>query len=142
MEHGRDTNLILYDWTKQLYFSLHIKYQSYSYTQSITDDTRRASPGGMCSTPTSQTLRQQVTMALMRFWKRHSFFMYTPCNQIHFIWSWTHLSYTYVQLIYYVQMLLRCCFAVQYPSQSNESHVVWIQHNRRQTFRDYGMSSA
>ena len=117
MEHGRDTNLILYDWAKQLYFSLHIKYQSYSYTQSITDDIRRASHRGMRSTPTSQTLHQQVTMALMRLWQPQSFSIYTSCNQMHFIRHGTHLSHTYVQLISYKNMLLRCYFAVQYPSQ-------------------------
>ena len=89
----------------------------------IAESIRRASLGGMRSTLTSQTLRQQVTMALMRFWKRHSFSMYTPCNQIYFIWCWTHFSYTNVQLISEVQMLLQCCFAVQYPSQSGERNI-------------------
>ena len=42
----------------------------------------------------------------------------------HFIWCWTHLSYTYVQLISEVQMLLQGCFKVQYPSQSGEHHVI------------------
>ena len=77
----------------------------------------------MRSSLMSQTLRQQVTMALMRFWKRHSS-MYTQCNQIPFIWRWTHVSYTYVQLISEVQMLLQCCFAVQNPSQSCERNIV------------------
>ena len=79
------------------------KYQAYSYTRLIAESLRRTSPGGMRSTPTWKTLRQKVTMSLMRFWKRHSFSMYTSCNQIHFMWHWTHLSYTYVQLISYVQ---------------------------------------
>jgi len=48
------------------YFSLHVKFQSYGYTRPIAESIKRASPGGMWSTPTSQTLRQQVTMALMR----------------------------------------------------------------------------
>jgi len=54
--------LILHDWTHQLYFSLHVKYQAYGYTRPITEDIRRASPGGMRSTPTSQTLRQQIAI--------------------------------------------------------------------------------
>ena len=86
-------------WTHQLYFSLHVNDQSYGCTRPIAESIRRASPGGMRSTPTSQTLRQQVTMALMRLWPRQSFSMYTPFNRLHFIWRWTHLSYTYVQII-------------------------------------------
>jgi len=62
----------------QLYFSLHVNYQSYSCPRLIAESIRRASPGGMQSTPTSQTLCQQVTMALMRLWLRHSS-MYTSC---------------------------------------------------------------
>ena len=78
----------------------------------------------MRSTPTLQTLHQQVTMALMWLWQHHFFPIYTAFNQMHFIWHWTHLSYTYVQLISEVQMLLQCCFAVQYPSQPCERKVV------------------
>jgi len=65
--------LILDDWT-QLYFSLHV-FQSYGYTRLITESIQRASPGSMQSTPTSQTLRQQVKMALMRLWQRLPFSM-------------------------------------------------------------------
>ena len=115
---------LLHDWTQQLYFSLHVKYQSHGYTWPIAESIRRASPGGMRSTRTSQTLRQQIKMALLWLWQRQSFSMYTPCNQMHFIWRWTHFSYTYVQLISEVQMLLRCCLAVQYPSQFGEHHIV------------------
>ena len=65
----------------------------------------------MRGTPTSQTLRQQVKMALMRLWQRHSFSM-------HFKWHWTHLSYTYVLCKY---CMCRCyCDAV---SQCNNT--VW-----------------
>ena len=77
-------------------------------------------------------------MSLIRFRHPQSFSMYTPCNRMNFIWCWTHLSYTYVQIISYVQMLLWCCFAVQYLLQTVEDHV--IQHIRRQTFRDNVMS--
>ena len=101
-EHLRDTNLILHDWRQLLYFSLHVKYQSYGYTRPIAEGIRRASPGGMRSTPTSQTLRQQITMALMRLCQTHSISIYTPFNRMHFIWRWTHILYTYVQLISYV----------------------------------------
>ena len=111
---------LLHDWTQQL----HVKYQSHGYTWPIAESIRRASPGGMRSTRTSQTLRQQIKMALLWLWQRQSFSMYTPCNQMHFIWRWTHFSYTYVQLISEVQMLLRCCLAVQYPSQFGEHHIV------------------
>jgi len=52
--------------THQLDFFLHVKYQPYGYTRLIAEGIRRASPGGMCNTQTSQTLHQQVTMALMR----------------------------------------------------------------------------
>ena len=31
-------NLFLHDWTHQLYFSLHVKYQSYGYTWPIAED--------------------------------------------------------------------------------------------------------
>ena len=104
------------------YFSLHVKYQSYGYTRRIAEGIRRASCVCIRSTPTSQTLHQQVTMTLMRLWHRHSFSMYTPCNRMHFLWRWTHLSNTNVQLIAYVQMLLWCSFTVQYPSQCNTTH--------------------
>jgi len=57
--------LILHDWTHQLYFSLHVNHQSYDYTRPIIEGIQRASPGGMGSTTTLQTLCQQVTMALM-----------------------------------------------------------------------------
>ena len=113
--------MILHDWTHQPYFSLHVNYQSYGYTRLIADSIlRRASPGDMrsCVTPTSKMLRHQVTMALMWFWKRHSFSIFKSCKQMPFIWCWTHLSYTYVQFISEVLMLLWCCFTVQYPSQS------------------------
>jgi len=70
--------LILNDWTLQLYFSLHVNYQWYSYTQPIAEVIRKASPGGMWSTPTSQMMHQQVTVTLMWLSKRH-FSMYTPC---------------------------------------------------------------
>ena len=43
---------------------------------------------------------------------------------MNFIWCWTHLSYTYVQILSYVQMLLWCCFAAPNPSQSCERNVV------------------
>jgi len=82
-----------------LFYFLHVNDQSYGYTRPIAESIKRASPGGMGSTSTSQTLRQQVTMALMRLWPRQSFSMYTPFNRLHFIWHWTHLSYTYVQII-------------------------------------------
>jgi len=71
--------LISNDWTHQPFSSLNVNYQSYSYTRLILGTIRRATPGGMRSTPLSQTLHQQVTMALMWFWKHHSS-MYTPCN--------------------------------------------------------------
>jgi len=45
--------------------SLYVNYQSYSYTPMSAESIRRASPGCMWSTPTSQTLRQQVTMAFV-----------------------------------------------------------------------------
>ena len=61
----KNTNLIFHDWTHQLYFSLYVNDQSYSYTQLIAEDIRIASPEGMRSTTTSQTLREQITMALM-----------------------------------------------------------------------------
>ena len=70
--------LNLHDWTYQLYFSLHVKFQSYSYTRLIAESIRRTSPGGVWSTPPSQTLRQQVTMTLMQLGQRHSISMYTP----------------------------------------------------------------
>ena len=54
--------MILHDWTHQLYFSLYVKYQSYSYTRLISESIRRASPGGIWSSPKSQTLRQQLTI--------------------------------------------------------------------------------
>ena len=105
--------LILHDWTHQLYFSLHVKYQYYSYTRLFAEGIRRASPRCM-----------QVTMALMRLWQPHFFPIYTPFNKMHFIWRWAHLSYTYVPLISEVPMLLWCCFAVQYHSQSVEHHAI------------------
>jgi len=37
------------------FFSLHVNYQSYGYTQSIAEGIRRASPGSMCRTPATQT---------------------------------------------------------------------------------------
>ena len=64
-ENRRDTNLILHDWTHQLYFSLHVNYHWYSYTRPIAESIRRASLGGMRSTLASQTLRQQTTMSLI-----------------------------------------------------------------------------
>jgi len=112
--------LILHDWTHQLYFSLHVNYQSHDYTWPIAEGIRRASAGGMQSTPTSQTLCQQITMAIMQLCQCLSFSMYTSCNRMHFIWLWTHLLYTFAQLISYVQMLLWCCFPVQYPSVVRE----------------------
>ena len=115
-------SVILHEWTHELYFSLPVNYQSHDYTRLIAESIRRASLGGMRSTPTSQTLHQQVAMTLMRLWQRHSFSMFTSFNRMHFIWSWTHLSNTYVQLIAYVQMLLWCSFTVQYPSQCNTTH--------------------
>ena len=63
--------MILHDWRHQLYFSLHVKYQSYSYTRLIAEGIR-ASLGGIRSTPTSQTLHQQVTMALMGFLPKYT----------------------------------------------------------------------
>ena len=84
-EHWRVTNLILHDWTHQPYFSLHVKYQSYGYTRLIAENIRRASPGGMRSTLTWKTLRQQITMVLMRLWQPHFFPIYTPLNRLHFI---------------------------------------------------------
>ena len=103
--------MILHDWTHQLY--LFLKYQSYGYTQLFAEGIRKASPRCM-----------QVTMELMRLWQPHFFPMYTPFNPMRLIWRWIHLSYTYVQLISEVQMLLQCCFGVQYPSQSVEHHAV------------------
>ena len=97
------------------FISLYVNYQSYSYTRSIAESIKRASPGCMRSTPSSQRLHQQVTMALMQLCQRHSS-MYTSCNRMYFICLWTQLSY--------VKLLLWCCFAVQYPSQSGEHHVV------------------
>jgi len=47
--------------TSTLFLSI-CKYQSYDYTWPIAEDIRRASAGGMRSTPTSQTLRQQLTI--------------------------------------------------------------------------------
>ena len=91
------------------FISLYVNYQSYSYTRSIAESIKRASPGCMRSTPSSQRLHQQVTMALMQLCQRHSS-MYTSCNRMYFICLWTQLSY--------VKLLLWCCFAVQYPSQS------------------------
>ena len=44
-------------------------------------------------------------------------------NALHMT-DWTHLLYTSAQLISYVQMLLWCCFPVQYLSRSCESKVV------------------
>jgi len=58
--------LILGDWTQQLYFSLHVNYQSYGYTRLIAEGIQRTSPGSMQSTPSLQTLHQQFTMGLMR----------------------------------------------------------------------------
>jgi len=115
--------LILHELTHQLYFSLHVQYQSHGYTRLIAGSKRRASPGGMRSTPTLQTLHQQVTMALLWLWQCHSFSMYTPFNWMYFILSWIHLSTTFPQLISYVQMLLRCCLAGQYPSKSGEHNI-------------------
>ena len=57
-----EIDLILDDWTQQLYFSLHVKYQSYGYTWLIAEGVQRASPGGILSTLTSQTLHQQLTI--------------------------------------------------------------------------------
>ena len=57
-----EIDLILDDWTQQLYFSLYVKYQTYGYTRPIAESVRRASPGGIRSTPTSQTLPQQLTI--------------------------------------------------------------------------------
>ena len=54
--------MILHDWTHQPYFSLHINYQSYSYTRLIAEGIRRASLGGLWSTLRSQTLRQETIM--------------------------------------------------------------------------------
>jgi len=51
--------LILHDWTQQLYFSLHVKYQSYGYTRLIAERIRSASPGGMRNTRTSYVSRLQ-----------------------------------------------------------------------------------
>jgi len=36
--------LILNDWTHQLYFSLHVNYQSHDYSRQIAEDIRGASP--------------------------------------------------------------------------------------------------
>jgi len=47
--------------TSTLFLSI-CKYQSYDYTWPIAEDIPRASAGGMRSTPTSQTLRQQLTI--------------------------------------------------------------------------------
>ena len=105
--------MILHDWTHQRYLSLYVKYQSYGYTRLFAEGIRKASP--RCT---------QVTMELMRLWQSHFIPMYTPFNQMHFIWHWTHLSYTYVPLISEVLLLLWCCFAVQYHSQSVEHHAV------------------
>ena len=111
-----------------------IKYQSYGCTWPIAESIRRASAGGMRSTPTSQTLRQQVTMALMRLWPRQSFPMYTPFNRLHFIWRWTHLSYTYVQIISdATAMLFRSAIPSQYVehlavvnSTHSTSNFLWL----------------
>ena len=62
----------------------------------------------------AQTLSQQVTVALIRLRPPQFFPIYTSSNWMHFIWCWTHLSYTYVQLISEVQMLLWCSLPVQY----------------------------
>jgi len=56
------------------YMTGHINFIShyrklYGYTRPIAESVRRASLGGMLSTPTWKTLRQQVTMALMRLWQ-------------------------------------------------------------------------
>jgi len=53
----------LHDWTHLLSFSLYVNYQSYGYIRLIAESIRRASPGSMRSTRTSDTLRQQITMA-------------------------------------------------------------------------------
>jgi len=54
--------LTLHDWTHQPYISLHIKYQSNSYTWLISEGIRRASLEGLWSTQMSQTLRQETMM--------------------------------------------------------------------------------
>ena len=116
-EHGRVTNLILHDWTHRPYFYFYVKYQWYSYTWLIAENIRRGSPGGLQSTLTLEMLRQQITMALMRLWKRQSFSMYTPCNRIHFIYMWTHSSYTYVNIL--------CVVATGMLFRSTISLTVW-----------------
>ena len=76
----------------------------------------------MRSTPTLLTLRQQITMALMRLLKRQTFSMYTPCNRIHFVYMWTHLSYTYVNMCScYWDPFSQCNHN---PSQSDKHHLV------------------
>jgi len=113
--------------TGHLYFSLHVKYQAYGYTRLIAESIHRASPEIIRSSKRYVSSFNVVTMSLMRLWHRHSYSMYTPCNHIHFIWSWTHLSHTYVQLISYVQMQLQCCFAVLWiPAQSASAMFLWI----------------
>ena len=113
-EHGRDTNLILHDWRHQLLFLFtceisiiwihsadrreHKKSITWMYAEhSDVENVTPADYNGVNAIPSQ---------------------IYTPFNRMHFIWHWTHLSYTYVQLISEVHMLLQCCFAVQYPSQS------------------------
>ena len=114
--------------TGQLYFSLRVKYQPYGYTRLIADGIRRAPPGCIQSPLTSQRLCQQATMALTQLWHCHSISMFTPCKRLHFMWRWTHLSYTFVQLISYGRCFCNAIWQCNSPDGLVSAMFNWIQN--------------